>query len=212
PAAIEGLDFIAPTGVHVVGSFLLRTLARPALSVDIAVEMPAECLHHKDFLNHKYLQKRQLFLSRIAEALSAAGIGEVSFACFRGDPRKPILVIAPAGLKGLSKKFAVNILPCLPPDLIPAARLRPTRNNVRVVGISDIAEQPPTPSYNAALAEDSGMARHAALLHAAFSACPPLTEAAVLLKVWLRQRGLAGAPDGAGGFFLSMLLALLYQA
>jgi hypothetical protein len=29
--------------------------------------------------------------------------------------------------------------------------------------------------------------------------------------VWLRQRGLAGAPDGAGGFFLSMLLALLFQ-
>ena len=27
------------------------------------------------------------------------------------------------------------------------------------------------------------MARHAALLHAAFSACPPLAEAAVLLKV-----------------------------
>jgi hypothetical protein len=34
--SIEGLDFSAPSGVHVVGSFLLRALARPALSVDLA--------------------------------------------------------------------------------------------------------------------------------------------------------------------------------
>lgn len=129
--------------------------------------------------------------------------------------------------------------------------------------MTDIAEQPPTPSYNAAIAEDCAMPRHAALLHAAFSACAPLAEAAVLLKapspctpaprtpqnpsaaatprpgrcdvgaarsasaatglrargalsagvpqVWLRQRGLAGAPDGAGGFLLSVLLAYLVQ-
>jgi hypothetical protein len=78
PPAIDAFDFEPPSAVHVVGSFLLRTLARPALSVDVAVEIPAASLHHKDFLNNKYFQKRQLFLARIADSLEKAGLGSVT--------------------------------------------------------------------------------------------------------------------------------------
>ena len=44
----------APDRVEVVGSYILRTLARPALNIDLAVQIPAACVHEKDFLDHRY--------------------------------------------------------------------------------------------------------------------------------------------------------------
>jgi len=35
------LQYLPPTAVHVVGSYLLQTTARPVLNVDVALEMPA---------------------------------------------------------------------------------------------------------------------------------------------------------------------------
>ncbi len=63
--------FHAPARVDLVGSFLLRTAARPVLNVDVALEMPASCLGAKDYLNYRYLEKRACYLDVVAQYLHA---------------------------------------------------------------------------------------------------------------------------------------------
>lgn len=68
------LAFSPPTAVTLVGSFALRTLARPSAVVDVAVEVPRGCLHPKDHVNYRYLGKRALFVAHLAKALTKAGL------------------------------------------------------------------------------------------------------------------------------------------
>jgi U3 small nucleolar RNA-associated protein 22 len=209
---LDKFEFRAPGAVHMVGSYLLRTVTRPDLTIDLLVEMPAEILHHKDFLNRKYLHKRQLYLGHIATQLrSHASVDAVHFSAFRSDNSKPCVLLKPAGLSGLSSKFSVRILAAPPPETFPLARFRPSRNNVRLPGVTDIAEQPPTPTYNTAIAEDLRMVHHLQLMHAEFCNCVALAETAMLLKVWLRQRYFNSAPDSLNGFTVSILLLYLLQ-
>jgi hypothetical protein len=53
--------------------------------------------HEKDYLNHRYHVKRALFLGGIAKALEANCSAFESFELvpFKGDVRKPILVLTP---------------------------------------------------------------------------------------------------------------------
>lgn len=211
-SVVEKMSFSAPTAIHMVGSYLLRTVTRPDLVVDLVVQMPADIMHHKDFLNRKYLDKRQLYLEHLANSLHGhTAVASVSFSAFRGDATKPCILIKPSGLSGLSGKFSVRLLAMPPPDLFPLARFRPSRNNVRKAGITDISMQPPTPSYNAAVVEDLRMVHHLELLHAEFANCSALAETATLVKVWMRQRSLSAMPDSFNGFTASMLLLYLVQ-
>ena len=68
------LPFLPPTKVKLVGSYLLRTTVRPHLNIDLTVEIPAKCFHEKDYLDHRYTDKRLLYLSHLAVCLS----GELS--------------------------------------------------------------------------------------------------------------------------------------
>jgi hypothetical protein len=53
--------------------------------------------HEKDYLNHRYHVKRALFLAGVAKALEANCSAFESFELvpFKGDVRKPILVLIP---------------------------------------------------------------------------------------------------------------------
>lgn len=53
-------------GFDVAGSFLLRSLAKPSLNVDLALRIPSECLVSRDSLNHRYLDKRALYAGHLA--------------------------------------------------------------------------------------------------------------------------------------------------
>jgi len=66
PATVS-LKFSKPHSVALVGSYMLRTLARPQLNVDLAVEMPASCFREKDIRDHKYHIKRALYLEHLAK-------------------------------------------------------------------------------------------------------------------------------------------------
>lgn len=55
-------------GFDVAGSFLLRSLAKPSLNVDLALRIPSECIVARDSLNHRYLDKRALYAGHIAKA------------------------------------------------------------------------------------------------------------------------------------------------
>ena len=211
-SAVKEMQFKAPAAVHMVGSYLLRTVTRPDLVVDLVLEMPADLLEHKDFLNNKYLERRQLYLAHVAHRMqSHDSVAAVSFGAFRGDATKPCVLFKPAGLSGLSGKFTVRVLAAPPANSFPLARFRPSRNNFRKKGVTDIALQPPTPAYNYAVVEDLRMVHHLQLLHAEFSGCVALAETATLLKVWLRQRSMNSAADGINGFILSAVLLYLVQ-
>jgi U3 small nucleolar RNA-associated protein 22 len=63
--------FQPPSRVDLVGSFLLKSVARPVLNVDVALEMPKSCLGAKDYLNYRYLEKRACYLDVVAQFLQS---------------------------------------------------------------------------------------------------------------------------------------------
>ena len=77
------LSFLQPIKVQLVGSYLLRTTVRPYLNVDLAVQIPVKCFHEKDYLDHRYTDKRLLYVSHLAmclsSKLSAIETGDVRF-------------------------------------------------------------------------------------------------------------------------------------
>eukprot|EP00960_Hanusia_phi_P029837 748200-Hanusia_phi.AAC.3 len=210
----QTFEFLPPTQVELVGSFLLRTLVKPDLSVDVAVEMPSSCLHPKDFLNGRFFYKRNLYLSHLAKALSPSDkslVESVTFSRSGYHRSQLVLVLKPRSLSGLSSKFLVKVFVCPPADFFPLQRFRPTRNNFRSQD-GDISLEPPTPHYNAMMAEEQRLVAHLQVLHAEFSQCQALVDAALLLKVWVRQRCINHSHDGINGFMLSMLLVYLVQS
>lgn len=68
------LQNLQTDGFDVAGSFLLRSLAKPSLNVDLALRMPSECLVSRDSLNHRYLDKRALYAGHLTTtAMDAEG-------------------------------------------------------------------------------------------------------------------------------------------
>ena len=102
------LAFEAPAAIDLVGSYLLRTAARPALNVDLAVQIPSACLLEKDYLDHRYADKRQLYLAHLGATLVAGG--HVRAARFTtlgaagGDPGWPVLACELGGGDGMAAR------------------------------------------------------------------------------------------------------------
>jgi hypothetical protein len=70
-----------------------------------------------------------------------------------------------------------------------------------------------TPHYNNAVLADARMQLHLTHLASVAAACPHFAEATLLLKVWLRQRGMRGDAAGTlGGFGASMVLAHVIES
>eukprot|EP01104_Vermistella_antarctica_P019185 TRINITY_DN739_c0_g2_i1.p1 TRINITY_DN739_c0_g2~~TRINITY_DN739_c0_g2_i1.p1 ORF type:complete len:1406 (+),score=464.94 TRINITY_DN739_c0_g2_i1:163-4380(+) len=139
--------FRKPASTFVVGSFLLKTAVKPSLNVDIAVEVPSSSFKAHDLINHRYADKRALYLAVLAEQLKENELfGDVKFTAFRGDFTKPILTVRPP--KSAGSHFTLRIIPFLSPSCIQAPlpkdsdtprdnivfklnRLLPDRNNCR---------------------------------------------------------------------------------
>jgi U3 small nucleolar RNA-associated protein 22 len=96
----------------------------------------------------------------------------------------------------------VRVRPALPLTLFPWRKLRLDYPHLLTT------ETPPHTQrlYTQRLVEDMLVLPHAALLHRHLQHAPALREALVLLKVWLRQRGLHEGVDGWSGYLMSMLL------
>jgi U3 small nucleolar RNA-associated protein 22 len=221
------LSWRAPEHVELVGSYLLRTVARPSLNVDVAVRIPQTSFLHKDYLDHRYADKRMLYLGYLGGQLlkSRAGTnGEagrrVSFVWLPHlqDRRWPVLQLT---LPGLAGGWTIRLVPSLAPDAFPPAKLVPDRSNLRDRTLLAASAQFPTaegpgfdraasPEYNNRLALESAYGPALRLLHAAYSADAEgtLQEATIMLKVWLRQRCTHQA-GGVCGFQLSLLLVHL---
>ena len=220
------LPWRAPASVQLVGSYLLRTTAAPALNVDLAVEIPAASLHEKDYLDQRYVDKRLLYLTHLAHALSTqrsqsviSHVLPMRFVALSHlqSHRWPVLEVhlrdpnasgtaASGGVDSTAEisGWAIRLVPCLAPGSFPTAKLRPQRCNLRWLGSR------PSAVYNNALCLEASYVHILKLLHATFAldSSGALREAVVLLKVWLRQRG-ARQAGGLSGFQMSLLLVYL---
>lgn len=75
PAGLETpLETRQADGFDLAGSYLLQALVRPSLNIDLALRIPDECLTARDSLNHRYLDKRALYVGHLVkEALDKSG-------------------------------------------------------------------------------------------------------------------------------------------
>ncbi|KAL4100422.1 hypothetical protein PRIC1_008216 [Phytophthora ramorum] len=222
------LPFQRPARLDIVGSYILQTMAYASkksaeygvLTVDLAVEMPQDCFLPKDFANYRYADKRNLYVGVLAAELQAHGdlFQDVTLQAWHGDYEKPVALLkvsaaflAENGLKGAN--VCVRVIPVATPELFKLAKLAPSRNNVRHEPNMTEQEmkQCSTPMYNNSILEDMMVRRHTRELHAALKEAPQFSEACILAKVWLRQRGFHKNMDSINDFLVSMLLLYLYQ-
>jgi len=210
------LAFRPPKKVGVVGSYMLKTMTKPLRGIDLAVEVPDECLERKDYMNYRYTDKRKLFLATMAKGLRKYAkhlVEEVCFSGFVSDVSKPVLLIYPTATTGLFSTV-VKILPTVSETVFPMQRFRPDQSNVRPLQHFDeeIAENRPTPNYNMSILEDvagSSFMTHLSLLHELRGECDSFEEVCCLIKVWARVRGFSreASSDVPNEFFLIMLFA-----
>ncbi|XP_071794950.1 nucleolar protein 6-like [Asterias amurensis] len=206
------MSFQKPASVKVVGSFLLDTLTRPDLNIDLALEMPQSCRQPKDYLNFRYHHKRALYCAYLANQLRGqALVEEVSYCWKDGDQMRPIVLLKLAGKS--SGNIHVKLHPCLPDDSFKMSRLFPTKSNIRkqwYSGDEDTEETfPANPAYNNAILADMYMEKHLHCLYNTALDFPGFKDGILLLKVWLHQRQLDKGGGAFSGFIASMLVAYL---
>ncbi len=106
------LNFAPPVSVKVVGSLLLHTMTVASPTVDLAVVMPAACLHDRDFKNYVYADKRALYLGVLAKVLQRVpGVARVHFETWALHTDKPVLVVIP-GRDPMTVRCALRCVLC----------------------------------------------------------------------------------------------------
>ncbi|XP_011270653.1 hypothetical protein CAOG_08975, partial [Capsaspora owczarzaki ATCC 30864] len=218
-------QFQTPSSFALVGSYNLRVLTKPNMTVDVAVEMPAGMFQAKDNINYRYHHKRALFLARIAARLKAtAEFANVHFAlAFDSDLSRPILSVRPqyAGTNQQSQ-FTIRIFPAVSAAVFKLSKLTPERNNARAFKIfgddataggadaDDANAGVPTPLYNSTILMDMMFSAHLAEIHAVLSQSTSgaLSNGLVLFKVWLR---VAHLDKHFSGLQAAFLLCYLYS-
>ena len=226
------IEFAPPVEVSQIGSSSLHAQTKPYMNVDISVTMPESLFEEHDIQNYIYFDKRKLFLAVIADSLSREGVGALSFGLFKGDARKPIIILEPTGFKS---SFQIRIIPCLPGTCVVMKKsaLKLGKNNVRpqwwqdpmaahkeaqakgrksTAPILDASKLVPTPDYNMCILEDMVVNTHFQILNQVVSHhCTVAASVIVLLKVWLTQTTLRFRHDCLDGHSVSLLVAYLVQ-
>eukprot|EP01006_Ploeotia_vitrea_P036526 TRINITY_DN66028_c6_g6_i1.p1 TRINITY_DN66028_c6_g6~~TRINITY_DN66028_c6_g6_i1.p1 ORF type:complete len:1294 (-),score=688.63 TRINITY_DN66028_c6_g6_i1:115-3921(-) len=215
-----------PERVDLVGSYLLQAQLKTDKKcvVDVVVQVPSDNFLKSDYVNHRYHDKRALYLHGVAHHLQTQMkegqllLADVCVSYVRGDRSRPMLVLKSRSLKKfadadedvvaagghLPKGFEVRIFAGLAHDVFPVSKFRPTRNNVRSchrAGRTDALL--PTPQYNTGVLEDMFFVDHLRLLHPLLTDNPSVLDAVLLYKVWARQRELSAA---FSGFHFAMLV------
>eukprot|EP00898_Chlorokybus_atmophyticus_P007576 jgi/Chlat1/781/Chrsp104S01309 len=198
---LSSFTFRAPELIKVIGSYALRTVAKPVHNIDIALLMPKSCFHEKDFLNHRYHTKRALYLAAIAQQLrkKSSVYSKVLYeASSRHDMRLPVLVLT---LAQPTTPYTIRLHPLVSPDAFLHNKLAVQRNNLRQCVKDD--SPVPTPSYSNSILGDMRILNHSQVLRDVFANNPAM--------VWSRQRGMHKSSDSFSGFLWSMLLVHLQQ-
>ncbi|XP_071965006.1 nucleolar protein 6-like [Antedon mediterranea] len=200
-----------PSCVKVVGSYLLGAAIKPIYNVDIAVAYPTGYIRQKDYLNFRYHHKRSIYLAYLAAKLEQwQDIEQLMFTA--NDHVMPILTIRPKGK--INKIVKINIRPCLEDGILDLTNLQPDNGNINKKWFNDIPEEPAdnftsTPHYNTSILRDISFEHHLQILHEAALGFGGMTDALILLKVWLHQRRLDEGFGGFNCFIMSMLVVHL---
>lgn len=145
---------------------------------------------------------------------------KVEYDYLNGNQLSPILVVTQKETDTKSPQCTVNIIPSVAPNIFPPSKLHPLKNCVRPPQQQQSAVDPskkpafdPTPFYNSSLAADTSYFPYLALLHSSATACAAFTDACILGRVWLRQRGFSGtmSKGGFGHFEWAITMAFLLK-
>ncbi|XP_031476888.1 uncharacterized protein LOC116248304 isoform X2 [Nymphaea colorata] len=204
---VDKVEFIfkKPETYQIVGSYAIEAVAKPVTNVDVLVRMPKSCFREKDFLDHRYHAKRCLYLSVIAMHLKSCRIvRELQWSTFQNEARKPILVVHLGLDLGAASGFLVRIIPCTA-NVFAISKLGLSRNNIRSANQDSQA----SPNYNSSILEDMFLERTADFVKDIFLGWKDLSQALLLLKIWVRNRSSIYTHDCLNGFLLSVILAYL---
>ncbi|EFX00987.1 pre-rRNA processing protein utp22 [Grosmannia clavigera kw1407] len=222
------LSIEKPTHCNVVGSFVLKTMARSQreFAVDMIVEMPRSLFQEKDYLNLRYFYKRAYYLANIAKSVSKAlsDALNLSFEYLHDNQLLPILVATPVRKTTETEKgkpsgrrhhneCKIRIIPCVADGIFPKQKLFANKNCLRLDAAAEAKDLPATPFYNTTIKADGAYIAYLKLLHQTQKSCPAFVDACLLGRVWLQQRGFGGSVTrgGFGAFEWAALVALLMQ-
>ncbi|XP_026317352.1 nucleolar protein 6 [Hyposmocoma kahamanoa] len=198
--------------VEVSGSYALGCSINSKLKVDVQITVPAETYTKNDSTNYRYHRKRAAYLAYIASHLTKLEtIQEVNYTWVHGSDTKPVIDIIP--IEKLANHFTVRINLVCEAEAYKLHRFSPQRNNLREAWLFNKETQenssevgPPTPIYNSSVLSDLTASANDKFLTDILLKSDNLKQAIVLLKIWLRQRGLQ-----VSGHVVSMFVAYLVQ-
>lgn len=206
----EGLKFIAPTKIDIVGGFKSLTALKRTNYVDLAICMPDGCLEKKDIKNQRYQHKRALYLTKLANILSGHTgkglIDKLEFRYHQGDFLKPVLLITPKDVK-IRKHTTFQLFVYPPETILKVSMLCPSHGNVApkwffkdyslsetdsnikefLEGDSNVTI---SPFYNSSILFDIEMVSNSNLLNEQIGEQASIADALKLTKIWLYQREL----------------------
>lgn len=197
--------------------------AQPLKGIDMIVQMPESLFQEKDFQNMRYFYRRAYYIANIAAGVrSRMGSSvELEFDNLNENGLLPVLSIRPAGAKGGNKDktangadhekpvdYTIRIIPCAPEGLFPKSKLLPSANSIKLGQVDA-----PTPFYNSTIKAEELFVTYLRVLARARNQCAAFSDACILGRVWLQQRGLGGSMSkgGFGHFEWALVMALLLQ-
>ncbi|KAF6211041.1 hypothetical protein GE061_014154 [Apolygus lucorum] len=198
--------FSKPVKSLVVGSFQNGTSLGSPVTVDVVLVMPKQLFRKSDKFDQQYLVKRSSYLCHVAKELQKTDLitadTSIEFTAKNGDALKPHLVLRPN--EKSAKALTVVISAVAEAGTFKLTQFTPEKCNFTLASKDELGS---TPHYNATISEDLVLEANEELKKSMFETNQHLKEAAVLLGVWLRQRGLS---QGYGAF--NMHIVCMYLA
>ncbi|KAF6815570.1 nrap protein [Colletotrichum sojae] len=221
------LSYEKPSAYNVVGSYVSRTMAKDQANkgVDMILQMPASLFQEKDHQNMRYFYRRAYYIANIAAHLrkELGTSADLEFEHLNGNALLPVLSIRPAETSEESEAddahkkhpkadYVVRVIPCAPEGIFPKTKLHPAANSNRNGQADDSKDaSAATPFYNSTLKAEDTFVTYLRVLTKAKTECVAFTDACVLGRIWLQQRGLGSslARGGFGHFEWAIMTALL---
>eukprot|EP00189_Rhodosorus_marinus_P011219 CAMPEP_0184737530 /NCGR_PEP_ID=MMETSP0315-20130426/342_1 /TAXON_ID=101924 /ORGANISM="Rhodosorus marinus, Strain UTEX LB 2760" /LENGTH=993 /DNA_ID=CAMNT_0027204791 /DNA_START=235 /DNA_END=3216 /DNA_ORIENTATION=- len=204
------LNYKPPSGTILAGSYLLGTLLWSAEtpSVDVCVIIPKECTERTDYKNHRYFDRRLLYLFVLFSYLSKSARWtnvELGREFLGGDRLKPLLTLQ------LSRS-TLQAIGASEGDLKDCSRLKiriiPSIENDALREVSKRASLPCTEladeMYWNSLASEMQIVAMLQLMNEVKTKAAGFSDALLLLKRWRERRNLSISP-----FMLTACLARL---
>ncbi|KAG5984879.1 hypothetical protein E4U55_002807 [Claviceps digitariae] len=231
------IAYSKPSQCNVVGSYVLKTLTKSqsAVGIDMVAQMPASLFQDKDYLDMRYFYRRAYFIAYIAAHVRDAmgDIMEFSFEFLNENPLLPVLVLRPLANTGTNvgnskdatsghakkdkrkQSYFIRLIPCAPDNLFPWSKLTPSANCTRLSSSNEkkSSSSLASPFYNSTINGEMAFIQYLRVLAHAKNECAAFSDACILGRIWLQQRGFDGtiSRGGFGHFEWSTMLALLLQ-